>query len=87
MPAGARRVSENSAHRTAKKVRYGLEPVKESFLALGESAAAFLEGLKALQPRFCGFHARCILRLKEHFLSEDIHRALGHRSLSTTLRH
>jgi transposase len=78
MPAGARRVSENPAHRTAKKVRYGLEPVKESFLALGESAAAFLEGLKALQPRFCGFHARCILRLKEHFLSEDIHRALAH---------
>lgn len=77
-PAGARRVCENPAHRTSKKVRYGLEPVKESFLALGESATAFLEGLKAQQPRNCGFHARFILRLKENYLSEDIHRALAH---------
>lgn len=77
-PAGARQKSENPAHRTSKKVRYGLEPVKEAFLALGETAAAFLEGLKTLHSRSCGFHARLILQLKEHYLSENIHLALVH---------
>ena len=31
-----------------------------------------------MQPRNCGFHARYILRMKEHYQSDDIHRAIEH---------
>ena len=59
-------------------MRYGLEPVKEAFLSLGHSAQEFLRGLKRRHPRNCGFQARYILRLKEHYHCEDIHQALVH---------
>jgi hypothetical protein len=45
---------------------------------LGDSAEAFLSGLKEWYPRNCGFHARSILTLKEHYHVDDIHRALTH---------
>ena len=61
-----------------KRERYGLEPVREAFLALGEAAEAFLKGLTEKQPRNCGYHARHILRLKEHYDSDNIHKALTH---------
>ena len=77
-PIGAGETVEDPDHRKSKKVRYGLEPVKASFLALGDGAAAFLEGLKTKHPRYCGFQARYILRLKENYHSDDIHRALVH---------
>lgn len=77
-PAGARLPVENPAHHASRKVRYGLEPVREAFLALGEGAQSFLEGLKEI--RNAGFHARSILKLKERFHTEDIHRALTHAS-------
>lgn len=79
-PAGACACMEDPAHRKSKKIRYGLEPVREAFLGLGESAAEFLEGLKERYPRNCGYHARLILNLKERYLSDDIYRACVHAS-------
>jgi hypothetical protein len=38
----------------------------------------FLAGLTERYPRNCGFHARYILRLKEHYETDDIHKALLH---------
>ena len=77
-PIGAGEIVEDPAHRKSEKVRYGLEPVKEAFLALGDGAEAFLKGLKERHPHHCGFQARYILRLKERYLCEDIHKALVH---------
>jgi transposase len=78
LPAGAAQTVENPGHRTSKRIRYGLEPVKEAFLALGDAAPTFLGGLQEAYPRNCGFHARTILRLKEHYDTSDIHQALQH---------
>jgi transposase len=77
-PMGASEKVEDPDHRKSEKVRYGLEPVKEAFLSLGDGAQAFLEGLKQRHPHHCGFQARYILRLKEHYHCEDIHAALVH---------
>lgn len=77
-PIGAKEKLEDPAHRKSEKVRYGLEPVKDGFLALGDGTDAFLKGLKERHPRNCGFQARYILRLKEHYHCEDIHAALMH---------
>ena len=77
-PMGASIKLENPDHRKSEKVRYGLEPVKEAFLSLGDSAHAFLQGLKDRHPHHCGFQARYILRLKECYHCEDIHAALLH---------
>ena len=41
-------------------------------------AEAFLKGLTERHPRNCGFHARHILRMKEHYQGEDIHRSIEH---------
>ena len=76
-PIGAREKLEDPAHRQSEKVRYGLEPVRGAFLALGDGADDFLRGLKE-RHRNCGFQARYILRLKEHYHCEDIHTALMH---------
>ena len=77
-PAGLGKKVENPDHFKTKRNRYGLEPVREAFLELGVSAEAFLKGLTQRHPRNCGFHARYILRMKEHYQSEDIHRAIEH---------
>jgi len=77
-PAGGNRRIENPEHVKPKKDRYGLEPVREAFLAIGEAACEFLAGLTDRHPRNCGFHARYILRLKEHYETDDIHKALVH---------
>lgn len=77
-PAGARRRIINPEHMKTKRDRYGLEPVREAFLALGEAAEEFLRGLTEKQPRNCGYHARFILRLKERYDTADIHKALMH---------
>ena len=78
MPTGAGKQVEDPAHRRSKNIRYGLEPVKEAFLQLGEDSQVFLEGLKQRHPRYCGFQARCILRLKQDYHCDDIHKALSH---------
>lgn len=70
-------VCEEVLHRTSKKVRYGLEPVREAFERLGEEAKIFLAGLQLKHPHHCGFHARRILMLKERYHAEDIDRACG----------
>jgi hypothetical protein len=69
---------EDPDHRKSAKLRYGLEPVKEAFMQLGDGAEAFLQGLKRCYPRNCGFQARYILRLKERYFAQDIHRAICH---------
>jgi transposase len=78
LPAGACKIQEKPEHRRLKKIRYGLEPVREAFLRLGETAEAFLQGLKEKFPRNCGFHARLILQLREQYHADDIHLALAH---------
>ena len=65
-------------HRKSKKIRYGLEPVRQSFLQLGPCAEQFLNGLKDKYPNNCGFHARYILEFKSRYHAEDIHQALVH---------
>ena len=77
-PAGLGERIENPDHFKNKKMRYGLEPVREAFLELGEMAEPFLKGLTERHPRNCGFQARSILRMKEHYQSEDIHKAIEH---------
>jgi len=77
-PAGLGKRIENPDHFKNKKMRYGLEPVREAFLELGEMAETFLKGLTERHPRNCGFQARYILRMKEHYQSEDIHKAMEH---------
>jgi transposase len=78
LPLGAARKVESPLHRSHPKVRYGFEPVREAFLALGDAAEPFAAGLKEKHPRNCGFHARFILQLKETYCSEDIARAMAH---------
>ncbi|MDA8308631.1 MAG: IS21 family transposase [Deltaproteobacteria bacterium] len=78
LPLGAAQKSEKPEHRCHPKVRYGLEPVKESFMAFGDGAQLFLTGLKGKNPRNCGFHARFILQLKEKYTCSDINSALAH---------
>ncbi|HBD07380.1 MAG TPA: IS21 family transposase [Syntrophobacteraceae bacterium] len=77
-PAGLGKRVEDPSHFMTKKKRYGLEPIREAFLELGERAEEFLKGLTQRHPRNCGFHARSILRMKEHYRSEDIHGAIEH---------
>ncbi len=77
-PAGEAKRVEEPGHHLTPQSRYGLEPVREAFLALGEAAPDFLAGLKHRNPHHCGFHARFILRLKEYYYADDIHAALRH---------
>ena len=74
--AGAGKKVENPEHFRTEKIRYGLEPVREAFLELGSATGAFLKGLTERHPKNCGFHARYILRMKEHYQSDDIHKAI-----------
>lgn len=78
LPDGAGLSQENPAHRRSKSIRYGLEPVKESFLRLGPMAEAFINGLKDKHPRNCGFQARTILEMKQHYEAKDIYSACVH---------
>jgi transposase len=78
LPLGAAQKVEAPEHRSHPKVRYGLEPVREAFVSLGDSASTFIVGLKEKHPRNCGFHARHILLLKENYNADDINKALAH---------
>ena len=77
-PAGAKLSLDGTAVHGVKTIRYGLEPVREQFLELGEDAGEFLRGLQLMHSKNPGFHARYILHLKERYHSDDINRALGH---------
>ena len=72
------KLMEAPEHGRNGKKQYGLEPVIDTFLALGDSAEAFLAGLKEKHPTRCGYHARMILNLKERFHCLDIEKALAH---------
>lgn len=76
--AGSGKKIEDPGHHRSKRDRYGLEAVREAFLALGSAAGEFLDGLVRKYPRNCGFQARGILNLKESYLTADIDRALDH---------
>lgn len=80
LPRGSCRTVTSPNHRVVKSDRYGLEPVRESFLGLGQSASAFLEGLTLKNQHHCGYHARFILSLKEKYHCDDIDKALLHAS-------
>lgn len=75
--SGCAQTLEEPAHRQSKKIRYGLEPIRETFERLGEHATDFLIGLQNKHPHHCGFHARRILLLKERYNSLDIDKACG----------
>lgn len=77
-PFGAGKKTEDPGHRSSPKIRYGLEPVRERFLEIGDAAEVFVSGLKERYPRNCGFHARYILQLKGRYHAGDINRALAH---------
>lgn len=77
-PDGARTREERPEHRQDKKVRYGVEPVRQSFESLGTDAAQFLAGLTQRHPRVAGFHARRILVMRDQYHSDDIYNALTH---------
>jgi transposase len=80
LPAGSViRVDGSSIH-GARSKRYGLEPVREQFLALGEHSRDFLDGLKQKYPKNCGFHARHILQHKEKYLCDNIDKAMAYAS-------
>nr|MBF0223120.1 IS21 family transposase [Desulfobulbaceae bacterium] len=78
LPAGAVIALDANGIHGARAVRYGLEPVRDQFLALGDDAATFLQGLKEKQPKNCGFHVRSILRQQETYHCDDIHKAISH---------
>lgn len=80
LPRGQCQMVESPSHRLVKSDRYGLEPVRELFLGLGESATAFLAGLLLKNRHHSGHHARYILSLKETFNCDDINKALAHAS-------
>nr|WP_321464321.1 IS21 family transposase [uncultured Desulfobulbus sp.] len=78
LPAGAVITLDAAGIHGPRAVRYGLEPVRDQFLALGDDAELFLRGLTEQQPKNSGFHARAILRQKEAYHCDDIHRAISH---------
>jgi transposase len=75
---GSRVTLDGSAVHGVKSLRYGLEPMREQFLMLGDHAEEFLRGLTLKNPKNPGFHARYILHLKERYACYDINLALGH---------
>jgi transposase len=75
---GSRVTLDGSAVHGVKTLRYGLEPMREQFLQLGDLAEDFLRGLTLKNPKNPGFHARYILHLKERYACGDIDLALGH---------
>jgi transposase len=78
VPAGAGIRLDGKAVHGGKTVRYGLEPVRDQFQALGDYAEEFLLGLQNSEKKNAGFHARHILRQKEQYHCHDIDLALGH---------
>ncbi len=78
VPNGSRVTLDGCAVHGVKSWRYGLEPMREQFLQLGEHAEQFLRGLSLKNPKNPGFHARTILHLKQRYNCDDIDLALGH---------
>jgi len=87
LPAGAGLCTRDPQHSPAKKMRYGLEAVASSFLALGEHAGEFLQGLQQSAVRNAGFHVRMILALKQRYHCDHIHAALEHANAYRAFDH
>jgi transposase len=77
-PRGAGVKEESAQHRQDMAQRYGLEPVREAFLRIGNAAEEFLKGVERKHPRNAGLHARIILQLKGAYNADDINAALAH---------
>jgi len=77
-PRGAGIKEESALHRQDMTLRYGLEPVREAFLRIGNAAEDFLKGVQRKHPRNAGLHARMILQLKGSYTADDINAALAH---------
>jgi hypothetical protein len=56
--SGRAQTCEEPKHRQSKKVRYGLEPIRETFERLGDHAKDFLIGLQNKHPHHCGRYAQ-----------------------------
>ena len=78
IPAGSGIKLDGHQIHGSRKIRYGLEPIRDQFIALGYNSEQFLKGLQNKQPRNCGFHARYILQQKETYHCDDINHAMGH---------
>ncbi|MBC8492633.1 MAG: IS21 family transposase [Chloroflexi bacterium] len=78
IPAGSGIKLDGHQIHGSRKIRYGLEPVRDQFIALGDNSKQFLKGLQDKQPRNCGFHARYVLQQKETYHCDDINHAMGH---------
>lgn len=76
--AGENATVEDPSHHRIKREKYGLEPVREAFISLGEAAEDYLTGLLSKNPRSISFQVRYILNLKAQFNSDDIHSAMVH---------
>jgi len=77
-PRGAGHKETLPEHKVRLKERYGLEPVRDLFLALGEASEDFLKGLISSQSRTAGWHVRTILSLREQYYTEDLTKAMKH---------
>lgn len=77
-PKGAFRKEETLQHHQNTKLRYGLEPVRDAFLRIGDAAEEFLKGIETAHPRNSGLYAKLILQLKDRYLTDDINAALAH---------
>jgi transposase len=75
---GAGGERKDPAHRATSEERYGVESIRDQFLALGDGAEEFLIGLAAKRVRSAGLWLRLILALKEHYNADDIAAALRH---------
>lgn len=77
-PFGAGEKRQDPVHRATHDERYGVESVRDQFLALGAGAEEFLVGLGAKRARSAGLWLRLILALKAHYHADDIATALRH---------
>ena len=78
LPAGTVATLDATGIHGSQVIRYGLEPVRDQFLSLGEASETFLRGLVEKHPKNAGFHVRAILRQKEFYHCDDIHGAVLH---------
>jgi len=77
-PKGANIKETAPEHKVRQKERYGLEPVRDLFLALGDVSEDYLGGLTRNQSSTAGWHARAILALRGQYHTEDITIAMKH---------
>ena len=75
---GGRTVAKPGTHQPWRTAVADLDQLRTAFVALGDEAQAFFEGLLVAVPRFAAHQARQILLLRERYQSGDLAQALGH---------